>query len=280
MPEKINYNGNIISAEKAIFTANNRAFKYGDSLFETIRVFDGKTFFLSYHLTRLKEGMEKLGMVYPKSFFVSILQKEINKLTEKKGNHRIRLTIFRSKGGLYTPKDNSIQFLIEKTSMESSSFVLNEEGLSLGVSKHQLLSESPISHLKTGNSLPYILAGLEKEKNNYDDILIQNNKGQIAEALSSNLFVYIDNYTFIFTPPLSSGCVDGTIRKYLLTKYEGRFMEREITLKLLKAAKSVFLTNAIQGIRWVSSINEIKYSNKSLAKSYLDTLNSAKNRRI
>ena len=286
MHKKINYNGNIIPANQAIFTANNRAFKYGDSLFETIRVFDGKMPFLSYHLDRLNEGMKLLGLTPPnlpegegfnniflpfgevrRGYFLN----EINKLTNKKGNYRIRLTIFRNDGGLYTPKDNSIQFLIENTSLSQSSFSLNNKGLSLGITEYQLLSGNPISHLKTGNSLPYILAALEKENNNYDDILIQNNKGQIAEALSANLFLIMNNK--IITPLLNSGCVAGTMRRFLLEKNKASFKEKNIKINKLIEAEGAFLTNAIQGIKWIKNINNIEYEKPAIINDLIGQLN-------
>jgi branched-subunit amino acid aminotransferase/4-amino-4-deoxychorismate lyase len=271
----LNYNGNIIPANQPIFTADNRAFKYGDSLFETIRVFNGKMPFLSYHFDRLNEGMKLLEMTSPslpegetrRSHFCN----EINKLTNKKGNYRIRLTIFRSDGGLYTPKDNSIQFLIEKTHLGSSSFTLNDKGLSLGISENKLLSGNPISHLKTGNSLAYILAALEKEKNNYDDVLIQNNKGQIAEALSANLFLIMQNE--IITPPLKSGCVGGTMRRFLVENNKASFKEQIITKDKLIAAQGAFLTNAIQGIKWIKKINDIEYRKPAIIDDLIGQLN-------
>jgi branched-subunit amino acid aminotransferase/4-amino-4-deoxychorismate lyase len=269
--KKINYNGNIIPANQPIFTADNRAFKYGDSLFETIRIFDGEMPFLSYHLERLNEGMRLLSFNLRIGSKENYFYNEINKLTNKKGNHRIRLTVFRSDGGLYTPKDNSIQFLIENSPLESSSFILNDKGLSLGISEYQLLSESPISHLKTGNSLPYILAALEKGRNHYDDILIKNNKGEIAEALSSNLFLMMDNK--IITPPLKSGCVGGTMRRFLIENNKASFKEQIITKDKLIAAQGAFLTNAIQGIKWIKKINDIEYRKPAIIDDLIGQLN-------
>lgn len=271
MSEKINLNGKIIDANQAIFTADNRAFKYGDSLFETIRVFNGRIPFLSYHLDRLKKGMDILGMNDSNDFLHHILP-EINQLIQAKGNWRIRLTVFRNDGGLYTPKSNKIQFLIKSQALDSASFQLNENGLILGISKEKLLSANLISAIKTGNSLPYILAAIERNKNNWDDILIRNNKGEIAEALSSNLFLISGNK--IITPPLESGCVAGTIRAHLLEKKTVPIKEQKITLKKLQEAEAAFVTNAIQGIKWVGEIEGIVLSKWNIIDGLVEELNA------
>lgn len=270
MSEKINLNGKLIPANQAIFTNNNRAFKYGDSLFETIRIFNGKIPFLSFHMNRLKKGMNILGMIIPDDF-VNIILSEINQFIEKKDNWRIRLTIFRNDGGLYTPLNNEIQFLIEKERLDNSFFKLNEKGLSLGISKEKLLSNHIYSAIKTGNSIAYILAANERKNNNWDDILIQNNKGEIAEALSSNLFLIINNE--IITPRLSSACVAGTMRQFLLNNKTIKIKERNINKEKLNQADAIFITNAIQGMKWVREIDGIHFSKHPLIEELLDVMN-------
>lgn len=271
MSEKINLNGKIINSKQAIFTANNRAFKYGDSLFETIRVFNGNIPFLSLHLNRLQKGMDILGMIYPNDFLDHI-PVEINQLIQAKGNWRIRLTVFRNDGGLYTTQDNSIQFLIEKKELEKSNFELNEKGLIVGFAKEKILSYSILSELKTGNSLAYILAGIEKNKNAWDDILIRNNIGRIAEGLSSNLFVIFKNK--IITPNLRSACIAGTMRQFLLEQQFVKIEEGNITDEILCKAEAVFFSNAIQGIRWISKIGGIEFSKHEIVNELVKRMNN------
>ena len=119
---------------------------------------------------------------------IHFLNKEIHKLIQGKGNWRIRLMVFRNTGGLYTPKDSTIQFLVQAFPLDSDVFILNEIGLHIGIIKDKLLSLSPLSLIKKGNSAPYIFAGIEKEKNDWDDAILLNYKGEIAEATGSNIF--------------------------------------------------------------------------------------------
>ena len=90
---KINFDGEIFSSKKKIFDVSNRAFLYGDALFETIRMFDGKLPFLNHHIKRLRNGLSFFKYKIPKNFNTTFFQKEIKKIASK--NARIRLTVFR-----------------------------------------------------------------------------------------------------------------------------------------------------------------------------------------
>ena len=269
---KVNFNGEVFGSKKKIFNASNRAFLYGDALFETIRMFEGELPFLDKHLKRLREGLTFFKYKIPKNYTVPFFQKEIKKLT--KGNTRIRLTVFRNSGGLYTPLDFSPQFLITATPLNESQFHLNKKGLNIGLFDDFQLPCTPFSNLKTTNSLPYIMAGIYKEEQNLSDCILLNEKGRIAEASSSNIFLFKNNE--IITPSLSEGCISGTLRQSLIdiAKVEKlKVHEIPVTLSALQLADEVLLTNAIQGIRWVKSFNnEYSYTNTQ-TKTLLQKLN-------
>ncbi len=252
----INFNGKVLPSNQPIFKSDNRAFLYGDALFETIRMFDGKLPFLDFHLQRLFEGLQFFHYKIPKKYTSKFFQKEIKKIAQ--GNARVRITIFRSEGGLYTPKNNRPQFLITTSPLTSAQFKLNKKGLTVGIFENNKLQCSPISNLKTGNSLPYIQAALYKKEQNLDDCILVNEKNKIAEANSSNIFLWQKKK--LITPSLSEGCINGTMRKIIIKiakeeKIEIR--EKPLNLSELKKAKEILLTNSIQGIRWVKKIESI-----------------------
>ncbi len=251
----INFNGKIFPSDQPILSSNNRAFLYGDALFETLRMSEGNIRFLDFHIERLLKGLVYFKYKIPKKYTSNFFKKEIKKIAE--GNARIRLTVFRSDGGLYTPKNNRPQFLITTSPLASPNFQLNKKGLSIGIFKDIKLPCTPISNLKTCNSLPYIQAGLYKKDNRLDDCLLLNEKGRVAEASSSNIFLLKKNK--LITPSLSEGCIAGTMRKAIIQiaqqKGEILFQEKTLTLNALNQADEIWLTNAIQGIRWISQIN-------------------------
>lgn len=211
----VNFNGQLISSEEPLFSGSNRAFRYGDSLFESVRMFDGKAPLLSSHIDRLLKGMTVLKMNIPSHFSITYFEEQINKVAGflKIKNSRIRLTVFRAGQGLYTPKINEPSFLIELEELDTDKFVWNTEGLRVGLFNDWKIAPSPFMFFKSGNALPFVMANLFKKENSWDDVLILNSSGNIACGGSSNIFI-VKNGEFI-TPPITEGCVEGTMRKKL-----------------------------------------------------------------
>ena len=110
-----NFNGTITDKEQ-VLSIQNRGYAYGDSLFETIKVSHSKLFFWEDHYFRLMASMRMLRMKIPMEFTLEFLQKEILKTVAAQDNavsYRVRLNIYRKDGGLYTPKTNEIDYLID-----------------------------------------------------------------------------------------------------------------------------------------------------------------------
>src|SRR5687768_18600443 len=110
------FNGHLISVYEPTVSFANRAFRYGDALFESIRSCNNRIMFLKEHIARLKLGMTVLRMNLPAELSTENMAGFINQLLKHNGhapNARIRLTAFRNKGGYFTPKTNAISFLIE-----------------------------------------------------------------------------------------------------------------------------------------------------------------------
>ena len=187
----INFNGKIFPSDKAIFDSQNRSFLYGDALFETIRMSEGKMPFLGNHINRLLKGLYFFKYKVPKKYTTTFFQKEIIKIASK--NTRIRITVFRSKGGLYTPKNNRPQFLISTSPLNSPNFSLNKKGLKIGLFNQLKLPCNPASNLKTCNSLLYTLAGLNRQEQNLDEVILLNENDRISETSSSNIFLIKKN---------------------------------------------------------------------------------------
>ena len=161
----INYNGNIIDASQPVFTAANRAFRYGDAVFETIRLMQGEILFFEKHLNRLSRSMELLGMnsnddLTFHNLYLSI--RHLDQVNCLKGNGRIRLEVFRNDGGLYTPQSNDVSYIIETSSVTNKEYQLNENGLKIEIYTDIKKPVSRLSNLKSSNALYYVMAGLHK----------------------------------------------------------------------------------------------------------------------
>jgi aminodeoxychorismate lyase len=256
----INHNGSLLDDKERLLTSQNRAFRYGDGLFETIRVFNGKIPFYGYHFERLLRGMKALKMTIPPYFNPHYIKNEISKTIEKQANSRIRLAVFREDGGFYTPSTHNIDFLIESTPLLESKYTMNDLGLTIGVFKDYKLRQTSYSAYKTSNSLPYVLAAIFAKENNFEDVLMLNTEGYVAEGISSNIFIVKENK--LITPSLSSGCVGGILRQIVLEiaqQHDLNCSETNLSIDDVKTADEVFYTNAIQGIRWVENFEEKTY---------------------
>lgn len=272
----INLNGDFFNDEAKVLSVNNRAFRYGDALFETIRCYDGKALFLDEHLSRLKKGTKTLKMDFQASFNTIWLRNQISTLIEKnniKNDARIRLTVFREDGGLYAPESNETGYLIEAKELEYTGFVLNPKGLTIGIYDEFKKPVNAISNLKSTNCVYSIQAGIYAKENKLDDCLLVNNENYISEAISSNVFIVKNNE--VFTPELESACVDGIMRKQIIkiiNQLGLKIHETKLNVKDIQSADEVFLTNAIVGVKWVGELNKTFFQNKT-SKSLISLLN-------
>lgn len=272
------YNGKFYPSNNFLVKFNNRAMLYGDSIFETIFASGSNIHFFSDHIERLIEGMNTLEYKIPEKFeiYPNKLLKEINKLLIKNklfAGAKIRITVFREQGGLYTPDTNEVNYIITAEKTQNSRYELNEKGFTIGVFDKIKKPINIFSKYKTANNLIYILAGKFSKENNFDECLILNSEKRITETVSSNLF-YKKN-DVIYTPALSEGCISGVLRKNVIkqAKLAGTDVnETQIEIRDLLNADEVFLTNSITGVRWVLAYENKRYYN-NFSKRIIDELN-------
>lgn len=256
----------------------NRAFKYGDGLFETIRVSNGAILFLEAHFARLSKGLNILRMQnsqQPLSIekFQKILEDFLSKQSD--ANLRIRITFFRQGAGLYTPQETDYDYFIESSTLESPSFELNKKGFHLGLCTAVQLSIDQLSNLKTTSALPYVLAALEKKEQGWDDCLILNSEGAIAESIAANVFLLKGKQ--VLTPALNQGCIAGVMRQNVLKiikELDLELCEGQVFWEDVKQADEIWLSNAIRGIQWVAQVMDCsKLLENSRAKQLISRLN-------
>ncbi len=275
----VNYNGALLAKDKAIFTHNNRAFKYGDALFESVRYVNGTLFFWEDHYFRLMASMRILRMEIPMEFTMEFLEEEIKNTIKanelENGAVRVRLTVFRNEGGLYTPSTNDVSYLIETNPMESPFFILNEGTYEVELFKDYYVNKDMLSNLKSTNKILNVVAGVYAKENGYANCLLVNTDKKVVEAINGNLFLVKGNQ--IKTAPLSDGCLDGIIRKNLMKMIAGSeeydLVEESISPFELQKVDELFLTNSIVGIQPISKYRKKEYETK-VAKSLVGKLNA------
>lgn len=252
----ISFNGAISKADLPVLTADNRGFKYGDGIFETMRMYAGQILLHNLHFHRLLNSLTVLKISHPADF-VTALSSAILGLSVKNGaghSSKTRLAVFRN-------TNNTAGFVIEQFSLQDPFYSWNEEGWRLSVYDAAIKSRDSFANLKSSNYLPYLMARLHADESGVDESLVLNEAGTIADGSHTNIFLV--KGAEISTPALSSGCVDGVMRRFIIARLKDRgqvVRETNVHVPDLENADEVFLTNAIQGVRWVA-----RFGNKTLA---------------
>jgi branched-chain amino acid aminotransferase len=272
----VNINGKILTEAEYNIAVNNRAYLYGDGLFESMKVFNGNVFNLENHISRILSGAKMLKMRIPSYFSVDYFSKQIKDLIchsgEKQGG-KIRLSLDRTSGGTYLPDSNEVDYVIEYIVGDSSLFKLNERGLEVDVYTEIKKPINKLSSVKSKNGLLFVMASIAAKEKELDDVLLLNDKGQIVEATSSNLMIVSNGV--LYTPGLDDGVLAGTMRMLIINlalKHGIKVYECSLMPQNLLAADEILLINAISGIRWVGGYRTKRYRN-DMAKRLVDILN-------
>lgn len=262
----VNLNGSLLPNSQKLFKSENRAFLYGDQLFETLRFQDGKLLFWEEHYFRMMGGACMLRMEIPQHLNIEFLENEIIKTLKASNlfefNSRVRLSLYRTDGGFYLPNSLSLEYLIEVDKLIEEPLSLNNSGLVIDVFHDHYKPNQTISNLKGGNSLVSVLSSIFADENDLNEAIILNLESNICETTTSNIFIVTDKH--LITPPLSSGCVNGVVRKQIVENASlwGYSIEEKNmkTFELIKADE-VFLTNSIKWIQWVSFYKKKTFKN-------------------
>jgi branched-chain amino acid aminotransferase len=271
MDNFINYNGKIVDAGKSIINRLDHSYRYGDGLFETMKVKDASIVYAEYHFDRLFAGFKNLKITIPPLFTKQKIMEETRRLCEKNNCSdlaRIRLSVSRGNGGLYDC-DDQLSYLIECLPLEKELNLLNENGLVIDIFPGARKSIDIFSNLKSANYLPYVMAAVWAIENKLNDALVLNSHDRICDATIANVFWAKD--AKIFTPPLSEGGVAGVMRRRIL-ETDHNVSQSLLTEDILLNADEVFLTNVITGIRWVKQFRNKTYTNAIANKLFADLI--------
>jgi branched-chain amino acid aminotransferase len=269
----VSVNGKLFPADKPVLLVSNRGYRYGDGLFETMKLINGKIILEAFHFERLFQGLELLKFKVPPSFTAAKLRKQALILCDKNkcGDlARVRLSVCRGNGGLHD-QPGELQWLIECQPADRSANAINKKGISIDIYPGLQKTCDVFSNLKSANFLPYAMAAEFARENKLDDCIVCNTRGQIADATIANIFLIKNK--LVITPALTEGCVNGVMRRYILEKLRQTDLEvREgvVTRSDLETFDEVFLTNAMVGIKWVAQSKKKKYKNTQTLQIYKD----------
>lgn len=253
MPEICFFNGKQIPFNDLKFRDFQRL-RIADSLFESMIAINNEIPLLKYHLERLLHSCKYLQLDFPTINFEDQIKKllEINKLYNKA---RIRITVFRTEGKLYTPNNSKSSILIEAEEYKKELFEKLNEIAIYSENKKPL---TIYSLLKSGNALHYILAKQFAMSKNVEEVLLMNPNAEIIEGASNNVFFIHEKK--IYTPSTSTGCVNGVFKKFLTTEIIKDITYASCLEPDLENFDEIFLTNAVGMIQPVLFFGNKKYS--------------------
>ena len=257
----INFNGKITDLSDQLI--NNRAFLYGDAVFETLIIFNDKILFWEDHYFRLMSSMRIIRLDIPDKYTPEFFKENIIKIhnnISQTGNSRIRINIYRSSGGKYKPKKNTPSFIISCESINYNTYKLNKGHYEVDLYKDYYLDNQLISSIKSNNKIINVVASIYASENGFDNCILLNKDKLVSEFINSNLFIIKDEK--IYTPTLKSGCLNGVLRKNLfkiLSSSSFELCEQDLSTFDITQSDEIFGTNIAQGIFSVTKFRKKEY---------------------
>ena len=257
----INFNGKITDLSDQLI--NNRAFLYGDAVFETLIIFNDKILFWEDHYFRLMSSMRIIRLDIPDKYTPEFFKENIIKIhnnISQTGNSRIRINIYRSSGGKYKPEKNTPSFIISCESINYNTYKLNKGHYEVDLYKDYYLDNQLISSIKSNNKIINVVASIYASENGFDNCILLNKNKLVSEFINSNLFIIKDEK--IYTPTLKSGCLNGVVRKNLfkiLSSSSFELCEQDLSTFDITQSDEIFGTNIAQGIFSVTKFRKKDY---------------------
>jgi branched-chain amino acid aminotransferase len=248
-------NGQFLSEAEAVVSVNDRGFMYGDGLFETMRVVNGRPFRFAQHLERMTRGSDFLKIKPP--FAPKELEKFTAQLIEqnKMPDAILRVTLTRGPGKRgYTPDAESKPTIV--MTLHAAPLFENLVEWTMVTSSFRIPASDPLSSFKTTSKILNVLARAEAAKKGADEALLLNTNGEVAETASGNLFwVYQDN---ICTVPTGRGALPGITRAIVLEICQTLGLQtnkRVIKPEALRNSAGIFVTQSAFGIVPITTLD-------------------------
>lgn len=270
----VNVNGDLVPKDTQLFNHENRAFRFGDALVETLRVVNGQVYFLEDHYLRLMASMRILRMEIPMHFTMEFFGAEIVK-TVQANSALVDVYVYRNNGGDLMPTTLEISFTIVPKPLANPFFMHLSASYIVELYKDFYKPKDLLSTLNSTAKALQVTGAIFAKENGYDDCLLVNDAKAVVESLGSNLFLVADGA--VKTPPLTEGCTNGILRKKILEilkkQADVTVLEAPISPFELQKADELFLTHISYGIQSVSNYRKKEYTT-AVAKALVGKLNA------
>jgi len=250
-------NGQFVPEAQAVVPINDRGFMYGDGLFETMRVVNGRPFRMAQHLARLARGADFLKIKCPftpkelQDFAVQLIAKN------KTAGAILRVVLTRGSGERgYTPRAGGRPTVVMSLHAAPPLDMESPARWSLVISSVRIPAADPLASFKTLNKLTHVMARLEAVEKGADEALLLNTNGEVAETASGNLFWV--SCGRVGTGPAGSGVLPGITRAVVLEICQTLGLptdQRVVKPEALRHSEGIFITQSVFGVVPVTALD-------------------------
>lgn len=243
-------NGRFVPRGKDKVSVFDNALLYAEGLFETLLAIDERIIFVKEHLQRLYRGAKVIGLDIPVScdrllrWMTKTVRAHPNRIT------KLRLTVTSGEAARFVGRQGKPQVILSATPHR-----LPDKPFKLHVSEFRVDQDSIFRQIKTLANAIHAAALKRAKLKGCDDALMLNEKNQVAEVTSANVFWAKKGR--LFTPPLTAGCLEGITRKYVIreaSKLGLEITEENCNLGELVRADEVFISSSLKLVIGVSHI--------------------------
>lgn len=244
-------------ADRDELPADDRGLQFGDGLFETVAVVDGRPVFLHEHLDRLGRGASALGLPEPDA---ERLAAEAQQLARAAGHGVLKILYTAGSGGrgYARPKPVQPRRILSLHAAPSHAADRWHSGIRVTVSRVRLAHQPVVAGIKHLNRLEQVLARRQSDEAGVAEGLMRDQYGHFIEGTMSNLFLVIGGE--VRTPFLESCGVVGIMRNAIMTHLADQGLEAEEQLvddADLGRASEMFLCNSINGVWPVTHVDDV-----------------------
>ena len=246
MGEIFYLNGKLVPSEEAKISVLDYGFLFGYGLYETVRAYEGKPFRLDNHLARLGFSGDRLGII----IHVGLIRTAVNDVIKANNFPQTRIRICVSIGeGTLSPDLNSCRqptIGVLASDYTPPHIEKYKNGYQVVLSSLRRNSLSPVTYLKSANTIENMMARQDARETGADEAFFQNEKGYLTEAAGSNLFLVKNGV--LKTPRYESGILPGVTRVVvfeLAAQMGIKVKELNLRLADLLEADEVFITNSL-----------------------------------
>lgn len=244
-------------------SALDRGLSYGDGLFETIRLEQGRAPLWPRHMQRLALGCERLHMPAPD---IALLWQEAQQVTSTQPSCVLRVTITRGLGqrGYALPVPTSPTRIVAAFPLPVVSGDLYVHGVRLHLCRTTLADQPLLAGIKHLNRLEQVLARAEWNDPAIGEGLVCDSHGNVMSATAANLFAVVDGVAV--TPAVDRCGVAGVARAAMLEAFPD-CQVRDVSLDEAMRASELFLSSSVRGILPVQAVGDTVYAPGPVARA-------------